>query len=123
MFPLGTFSLNALPVLMLATGFFRSRSLDVFHYFGAAKASQDGPQDGAMLEVVLGGVLERFWEGFGGVFGASWGVLGAPCCLLDPRLGAILGRLGAILSRLGRVLASQKLPKIAPRRLPRRGST
>ena len=84
MFSLGTFSLNALPVLMLATGFFRSRSLDVFHYFGAAKASQDGPQDGAMLEVVLGGfwrrlgrVLEASWEGLGaswGRLGASWGV-------------------------------------------------
>ena len=49
--------LNALPVLMLATGFFWSRSLDVFHYFGAAKASQDGPQDGPKLDLVLGG----FW--------------------------------------------------------------
>ena len=54
------------------TGFFRSRSLDVFHYFRAAKGSQVG----AMLELVLGGVLERSWDGFGGVFGCFGGVLG-----------------------------------------------
>ena len=90
---------------MLATGFFRSRSLDVFHYFGAAKASQDGPQDGAMLEVVLGGVLERSWEGFGGVLGASWGVLGASWGILGASWG-ILGRLGRVLGRLGGVLGA-----------------
>ena len=56
--------LNALPVPMLATGFFWSRSLDDFHYLGVAKASQDGPQHGPKLDLVLEGVLERLWEGF-----------------------------------------------------------
>ena len=64
--------------------------------------------------------------------GPSWAVLGRLGAVLGRlgaylvRLGAILGRLGAILAhlgailgRLGRVLASQKPPKIAPRRLLR----
>ena len=60
----------------------------------------------------LGAVLERL----GGILGrldASLARLGA----ILGRLGAILKRLVAILARLGRVLASQNLPKIAPRPL------
>ena len=60
----------------------------------------------------LGAVLERL--------GAILGRLGASLARLGAilgRLSAILKRLGAILGRLGRVLASQNLPKIAPRRL------
>ena len=51
--------------------------------------------------------------------GASWKRLGG---VLGP-LGSVLGRLGGVLGRLGSVLASQKPPKIAPRRLPKRGPT
>ena len=82
--------LNALPVLMLATGFFWSRSLDVFHYFRAAKASQDGPQDGAMLDLVLGSIFDRFWEVFLDVLGASWGHLGDVLGRLAAQIGAML---------------------------------
>ena len=42
-----------------------------------------------MLDLVLGGVLEAFWERLGG----SW-----------RRLGSVLGRLGASWGRLGRIL-------------------
>ena len=65
------FFLNALPVLMLATGFFWRRSLGVFHYFGAAKASQDAPQDGAKLDLVLGSILDRFLIDFGRFLGGQ----------------------------------------------------
>ena len=54
-------------------------------------------------------VLEEFER----VLRASWSHLWPSW----GRLGAILGRLGAILGRLGRLLASQNLPKIAPRGL------
>ena len=60
----------------------------------------------------LGAVVERL-GGILGRLGASLARLGA----ILGRLGAILKRLGAILGRLGRVLASQNLPKIAPRAL------
>ena len=78
MFSLGTFSLNALPVLMLATGFFWSRSLDVFHYFGAAKPPKMDPQHGAMLDLVLGSIFDRFWEVFLDVLGAEGGGVELP---------------------------------------------
>ena len=56
--------LNALPVLMLATSFF----LLVFHWFykvfWSPRASKLDPQHGPKLDLVLGGVLELFWEGF-----------------------------------------------------------
>ena len=51
--------------------FFWSRSLDVFHYFGAAKASQDAPQVGAMLDLVLGSILDRFLIDFGRFLGCQ----------------------------------------------------
>ena len=59
----------------------------------------------------LGVILERL--------GAISGRLGTYLARLD----AYLPRLGAILGRLRRILASQKPPKIAPRRLPRRAPT
>ena len=52
----------------------------------------------------------------GAVLGRLGGILGRLGAILG-RLGAILKRLGAILARLVRVLASQNLPKIAPRPL------
>ena len=58
-------TVRGLRVLMLATGFFLCSSLGVFHYFGAAKASQDAPQDGAMLDLVLESIFGRFWEASG----------------------------------------------------------
>ena len=69
--PSALFFLNALPVLMLATVCFWCSSLGVFHYFGAAKASQDASQDGAMLDLVLGSILDRFLIDFGGVLGGQ----------------------------------------------------
>ena len=51
-----------------------------------------------MLELVLGGVLERSWDGFGGVLGCLGGVLG--------RLGGVLGRLGAVLGASWGVLGA-----------------
>ena len=83
--------LNALPVLMLATGFFWSRSLDVFHYFGAAKPSKMNPQHGAMLDPVLGSILDRFGEVFLEVLGTSWGCLRASCGSSWSYVGARLG--------------------------------
>ena len=62
----------------------------------------------------LGAVLERL----GGILGRLGAYLVRLGAILG-RLGAILAHLGAILGRLGRVLASQKPPKIAPRRLLR----
>ena len=49
--------LNALPVLCWRQFFFLSVSVEDFHYFPSPKASQDGPQDGPKLDLVLGGVL------------------------------------------------------------------
>ena len=69
--PSALFVLSALPVLMLATGFFWSRSLDVFHYFGPAKASQDAPQVGARLDLVLASILDRFLIDFGRFLGGK----------------------------------------------------
>ena len=69
--PSALFFLNALPVLMLATGFFWCSSLGVFHYSGAAKASQDAPQDGAKLDLVLGSILGRFFIDFGMLLGGQ----------------------------------------------------
>ena len=45
-----------------------------------------------MLELVLGGVLERSWDGFGGVLGClgvSWGRLGASWGRLGGGLGVL----------------------------------
>ena len=72
--PSALFFLNALPVLMLATVVFVRFSLCVFHYFGAAKASQDAPQDRAMLDLVLGWI----WDGFLIDFGTFLGGQNAP---------------------------------------------
>ena len=69
--PSALFFLNALPVLMLATGFFLCSWLGVFHYFGAVKASQDAPQDGAMLDLILGSILDRFFIDFGRFLGGQ----------------------------------------------------
>ena len=69
--PSALFVLSALPVLMLATSFFGRRLLGVFHYFGAAKASQDAPQDGAMLDLVLGSILDRLLIDFGRFLGSQ----------------------------------------------------
>ena len=69
--PSALFFLNALPVLMLATGFFWRRSHGVFHYFGAAQASQDAPQDGAMLDLVVASILDRFLIDFGRFLGGQ----------------------------------------------------
>ena len=48
---------NALPVLCSRQVFFWSVSVEDFHFFPSPKASQDGPQDGPKLDLVLGGVL------------------------------------------------------------------
>ena len=47
--------------------FFLCSSLGVFHYFGPAKASQDAPQNGAMLDLVL----DRFSIYFGRFLGGQ----------------------------------------------------
>ena len=61
---------------------------------------QVGPQVGAMLKLVLGGFLERSWEGFGGVLETSWGCIGASW----GRLGASWRCLWGVLGRLWGVL-------------------
>ena len=74
MFFLGTFSLNALPVLMLATG---------FRWFYKVFRFRRPPKIGSMLDLVLGGVLEVSWERLGGVLAASWERLGASWGVLE----------------------------------------
>ena len=79
-------------------------SLGVFHYFGVAKASQDAPQDGAKLELVMGSILEGFSIDFGRFQGgqnapkmvpdAPWTVQDGP--KLDLVLGSILDRFGEV---------------------------
>ena len=56
--------LNALPVPMLATGFFSWFFLRFFLGFWPQGGLKMDPQHGPKLGLVLGGVLERFWEGF-----------------------------------------------------------
>ena len=60
--------LNALPVPMLATGFlFLSLfSLRFSMFFLPQGGLKMDPQHGPRLGLVLGGVLERYWEGFFG---------------------------------------------------------
>ena len=85
---------------LLTTGFFWSRSLDVFHYFGAAKPPKMDPQHGAMLDLVLGSIFDRFWEVFLDVLGASWGHLGDVLGRLAAQVGAMLELvLGSIFDR------------------------
>ena len=65
---------------------------------------QIGPQVGAMLKLVLGGVLERSRKGFGGVLEVSWGCLGASWARLGAswrRLGGVLEASWGVLGRLG----------------------
>ena len=75
-------------VFILESFFFWCPSLGVFHYSGAAKASQDALQDGAKLDPVLGSILDRFSIDFGMLLGgqnapktvpdASWTVQDGP---------------------------------------------
>ena len=89
---------------------------------------QVGPQVGAMLKLVLGGFLERSWEGFGGVLGWPWGVLGTSWGVLGRVLGRlrmnpqdgtklvlVLGGLGGVLGCL-RTFWAQEGPKMDPQR-------
>ena len=59
---------------------------------------QVGPQVGAMLKLVLGGFLERSWEGFRGVLETSWGCIGASWGRLGASWG-VLAEPGARFSR------------------------
>ena len=68
---------------------------------------QIGPQVGAMLKLVLGGFLERSWEGFGGVLETSWGCIGASWGRLGASWGVLavsMGCLGASLGGPGGIL-------------------
>ena len=56
--------LNALPVPMLATVFLYCFFLRFFQVFWPQGGLKMDPQHGPKLDLVLGGVLERFWEGF-----------------------------------------------------------
>ena len=84
--------------------FFWSRSLGVFHYFGAVKPPKMDPQHGAMLDLVLGSIFDRFWEVFLDVLGASWGHLGDVLGRLAAQVGAMLELvLGSIFDRFREV--------------------
>ena len=64
--PSALFVLSALPVLMLATSFFWRRSLDVFHYSGAANASKTDPKmDRFSIDFLIDFEID-FWRFLGG---------------------------------------------------------
>ena len=82
--------LNALPVPMLATGFF----LLVFHWFYKVFWSPRASKLDLKLELCWSSSWEASWSDLGMVLEASWGVLGASWGVLGASWG-VLGRLGA----------------------------
>ena len=70
----------------------------------AAKPPKMDPQHGAMLDLVLGSIFDRFWEVFLDVLGASWGHLGDVLGRLAAQIGAMLALvLGSIFDRFWEV--------------------